>query len=61
MPMLVLPFPAIDPVAVSVGPFVVRWYALAYLFGFLGCWAYAATLVRDDRFPHWSNTSYPPF
>jgi phosphatidylglycerol---prolipoprotein diacylglyceryl transferase len=55
--MLVLPFPAIDPIAVSVGPFVVRWYALAYLFGFLGCWAYASALVRNDRL--WGETPHP--
>src|SRR5437899_1350678 len=34
MPILVLPFPAIDPVAISIGPFAVRWYALGYLVGF---------------------------
>jgi phosphatidylglycerol:prolipoprotein diacylglycerol transferase len=28
MPILILPFPAIDPVAVSFGPFAIRWYAL---------------------------------
>ena len=28
MPISVLPFPAIDPVLVSIGPFAVRWYAL---------------------------------
>ena len=31
--MLALPFPAIDPVAISLGPLAVRWYALAYLAG----------------------------
>jgi phosphatidylglycerol---prolipoprotein diacylglyceryl transferase len=55
--MFVLPFPAIDPVAVSVGPFVVRWYALAYLFGFLACWVYAAALVRHDTL--WGDTPRP--
>jgi hypothetical protein len=25
MPVFILPFPAIDPVAISVGPFIVRW------------------------------------
>jgi phosphatidylglycerol:prolipoprotein diacylglycerol transferase len=33
----VLTFPAIDPVAISIGGFAVRWYALAYVAGiFLG-------------------------
>ena len=26
---------ALDPVAFSLGPFTVRWYALAYLAGFV--------------------------
>jgi phosphatidylglycerol:prolipoprotein diacylglycerol transferase len=29
-------FPDIDPVALSIGPLIIRWYALAYLAGFLG-------------------------
>jgi phosphatidylglycerol:prolipoprotein diacylglycerol transferase len=57
MPVFVLPFPAIDPVAVSVGPFVVRWYALAYIFGFLGCWVYASALLRNDRL--WGDKPRP--
>ena len=31
-------FPAIDPVLVSVGPFAVRWYALAYVGGIVAGW-----------------------
>jgi phosphatidylglycerol:prolipoprotein diacylglycerol transferase len=49
MPILILPFPAIDPVAVSYGPFAIRWYALAYIVGFMGGWAYASALVKADR------------
>ena len=44
--MLVLPFPAIDPVAVAVGPVAIRWYALAYLVGFLLGWRYCLVLAR---------------
>jgi len=33
-----LPFPAIDPVAVAIGPFAIRWYALAYIAGLLLGW-----------------------
>ncbi|MDA7983100.1 MAG: hypothetical protein MPJ79_03095, partial [Alphaproteobacteria bacterium] len=29
--LAVLPYPRIDPVAFSLGPFVLRWYALSYL------------------------------
>jgi len=32
---LALPFPSIDPVAIAIGPFAIRWYALAYLAGIL--------------------------
>jgi phosphatidylglycerol:prolipoprotein diacylglycerol transferase len=47
LPLLALPFPAIDPVAVAVGPVVIRWYALAYVAGiFLGWW-YARRLASD--------------
>ena len=43
---LPLPFPEIDPVAFAIGPFVVRWYALAYLAGvFLGA-GYGMLLVK---------------
>jgi phosphatidylglycerol:prolipoprotein diacylglycerol transferase len=28
-----IPFPVIDPVAISIGPFAIRWYALAYVAG----------------------------
>lgn len=32
---MALIFPNIDPVAIAIGPFQVRWYALAYLSGFM--------------------------
>ena len=57
MPILILPFPAIDPVAISIGPFAVRWYALGYLAGFFGGWAYAYALLRTDRL--WGDTARP--
>jgi len=35
----VLAFPAIDPIAVQIGPLAIRWYALAYIGGIvLGWW-----------------------
>ncbi len=37
-PLLLIPFPVIDPVAVEIGPFAIRWYALAYITGLLICW-----------------------
>ena len=37
----VLPFPAIDPVLISIGPLPIRWYALAYIVGIIAGWFYA--------------------
>jgi phosphatidylglycerol:prolipoprotein diacylglycerol transferase len=36
--MASIAFPAIDPVALRLGPFAVRWYGLAYVAGFLIAW-----------------------
>jgi len=47
---LLIPFPNIDPVLVQVGPFAVRWYALAYIVGLVGAWRYVRALVA--RPPH---------
>jgi phosphatidylglycerol:prolipoprotein diacylglycerol transferase len=49
MPVLAIPFPAFDPVFISIGPFAIRWYALAYIVGILGGWLYARTIVRSQR------------
>src|SRR5438477_11323502 len=49
MPLLVLPFPAFDPVLLQIGPFAVRWYALAYIVGILAGWLYARALVGVER------------
>ena len=48
MPLFVLPFPAFDPVLVQIGPFAVRWYALAYIVGIMAGWLYARALVRSE-------------
>ena len=53
MPFFVIPFPAIDPILVSVGPFAIRWYALSYIFGILLGWLYARALIRNK--PLWSG------
>ena len=45
--MFTIPFPIIDPVAVAVGPFAIRWYALAYIAGIVLGWRYSLRLCRQ--------------
>jgi phosphatidylglycerol---prolipoprotein diacylglyceryl transferase len=49
MSFYVIVFPNFDPVLIDVGPFAIRWYALAYLVGILAGWIYARMLVRSER------------
>jgi phosphatidylglycerol:prolipoprotein diacylglycerol transferase len=49
MPSFTLPFPAFDPVLVQIGPFAIRWYALAYILGILLGWLYARAIIRSER------------
>jgi phosphatidylglycerol:prolipoprotein diacylglycerol transferase len=55
--VLALPFPAIDPIAVAIGPIAIRWYALAYVVGLLGGWFYARRLADDARL--WGEVRRP--
>ncbi len=48
---MALEFPNIDPVAFSIGPLSVRWYALSYLAGFLIGWRYALSLLPPLKNP----------
>jgi phosphatidylglycerol:prolipoprotein diacylglycerol transferase len=41
-----LVFPAFDPVLIAVGPFMVRWYALAYIVSLVAGWRIVRHLVR---------------
>ena len=49
MPFFVIPYPAINPVAIALGPVAIRWYALAYIVGLLVGWRYCMRLA--DRPP----------
>ena len=53
MPIFALPFPIIDPVAVNVGPLPLRWYALAYIGGFILGWLVLRAMVTNDAL--WSR------
>jgi len=49
MPLLTIAFPVFDPVAFAIGPFVVRWYALAYIGGIVLGWIYARALIKNEK------------
>jgi len=57
MSVLAIPFPAIDPVALQIGPLAIKWYGLAYLAGLLFGWLYIRQLLKqpalwvDNRAP----------
>jgi phosphatidylglycerol---prolipoprotein diacylglyceryl transferase len=56
--MLELTFPEIDPVALQLGPFAIKWYGLSYMAGLLIGWWYIRRLVQT---PHiWADNT-PPF
>jgi phosphatidylglycerol:prolipoprotein diacylglycerol transferase len=49
MPFLTIAFPEIDPIAISIGPIAIRWYALAYIGGIVLGWIYARSLVKNEK------------
>ena len=47
--MYAIAYPAIDPVAIGLGPVVIRWYSLAYVLGIVLGWQYAMRIAaRTD-------------
>src|SRR5450432_1421668 len=38
MTLLLIPYPEIDPILIQIGPFAIRWYALAYIAGLVIGW-----------------------
>jgi phosphatidylglycerol:prolipoprotein diacylglycerol transferase len=49
MPFLTIAFPVFDPIAVAIGPIVIRWYALAYIGGIVLGWIYARALIKNTK------------
>jgi len=49
MPFLTIAFPVFDPVAIALGPIVIRWYALAYIGGIVLGWIYARALIKSTK------------
>ena len=56
MHVLSIAYPQIDPIALKLGPVVVRWYGLSYVAGLLLGWLYIRHLVSTPRL--WGGT--PP-
>ncbi|MGL4395485.1 MAG: prolipoprotein diacylglyceryl transferase, partial [Hyphomicrobium sp.] len=50
-------FPAIDPIAISFGPFAIKWYGLAYMAGLVLGWLYVKRLIADTRL--WADGKPP--
>jgi len=48
--LLAIPFPYIDPIIFSFGPFAVRWYALAYIVGLVLGWRLLRRLAAKPPF-----------
>lgn len=46
-----LTYPAIDPVALSIGPLDIRWYGIAYVLGILGAWFCCNQLIKRGYSP----------
>src|SRR5262249_57798643 len=58
MDVLTIAYPAIDPVALRIGPLAVKWYGLAYVAGLLLGRFYVKALLRQGRL--WPGEK-PPF
>jgi phosphatidylglycerol---prolipoprotein diacylglyceryl transferase len=49
MRLLLIAFPTFDPIAISIGPFAIKWYALAYIGGIIFGWIYARSLLKNQK------------
>ena len=57
MTLPAIPFAAIDPVLIEIGPLAIRWYALAYIAGILLAWFYVRKMVSNSKL--WVGISRP--
>ncbi len=53
----ILPYPQIDPIAISIGPIAVRWYGLAYVTGIMIGWWLARRMIDTTRL--WPGNATP--
>ena len=47
MEFAALTFPSLDPVALSLGPLQLRWYALAYVAGLVFAWWHVRNIASE--------------
>lgn len=47
--LTLIPYPKINPILISLGPFAIRWYALAYIVGIIAGWFYARAIVTSKK------------
>lgn len=57
LPLAALPFPAIDPVALQLGPVAIHWYGIGYVVGILFAWWYSKKLVANTSL--WASGKPP--
>ena len=57
MPLFVIPYPMISPVLIEIGPFALRWYALAYVAGLIAGWWLAKRIVSNEG--RWRGRPHP--
>ena len=50
-------YPAIDPVALEIGPISIKWYGIAYMAGLLTGWWYIRYLITTPKL--WRNGEAP--
>ncbi|WP_169543056.1 prolipoprotein diacylglyceryl transferase [Sneathiella aquimaris] len=48
---LAVSFPEIDPILIELGPFAIRWYALAYITGLILGWRLMLHFAKSDKSP----------
>lgn len=49
-----LTYPAIDPVAIALGPIKIHWYGIMYLVGFVGGWWLGTRRASKPEFEPWT-------
>ncbi|MGF0538712.1 prolipoprotein diacylglyceryl transferase [Agrobacterium sp. ES01] len=45
--LAILPYPDIDPIAVSIGPLAIHWYGIAYVVGIMLAWWLSRRMIEN--------------